>query len=149
MFNKILTGLIGLTFSLSLAAADGMISKPSIHSVQMTADNLQQQLTSNDMKVFLRINHAENAKKVDIQLNPTELIIFGNPKAGSPLMKCAATVAIDLPQKALIWQDDSQQVWLSYNDPAYLKQRHAIEGCDKVLQNVSGALAKMTDAAAN
>ena len=100
MFNKILTGLIGLTLSLSVAAADGMISKQSKHSVQMTADNLQQQLTSNGMKVFLRINHAENAKKVDIQLNPTELIIFGNPKAGSPLMKCAATVAIDLPQKA-------------------------------------------------
>jgi len=149
MFNKILTGLIGLTLSLSVAAADGMISKQSKHSVQMTADNLQQQLTSNGMKIFLRINHAENAKKVDMQLNPTELIIFGNPKAGSPLMKCAPTVAIDLTQKALIWQDDKQQVWVSYNDPAYLKQRHAIEGCDKVLQKVSGALAKMTDAAAN
>jgi len=64
-------------------------------------------------------------------------------------MKCAPTVGIDLPQKALIWEDQNQQVWISYNDPAYLKQRHHIQGCDKVLEKVSGILAKMTALAAN
>ena len=100
------------------------------------------------MKIFQRVKHSEGAKSVGININPTELIIFGNPKVGSPLMKCAPSVAIDLPQKAVIWLDPNQQVWISYNDPAYLKKRHNIRGCDKVLAKVSGALSKLTGAAA-
>ena len=78
---------------------------------------------------------------------PTQLVIFGNPKVGAPLMQCAQSVAIDLPQKALITQDAQGRVWLSYNDPAYLRQRHHIEGCKPVLAKVSGALAKFARAA--
>jgi len=149
MLKKILTTLFFCSLSFTLLAAEGVITLASKHSVEMTADKLEQQLSAKGMKIFQRTNHAQNAKSVDIQLNPTELIIFGNPKAGSPLMKCAPTVGIDLPQKALIWQDENQQVWISYNDPAYLKQRHNIQGCDKVLEKVSGILAKMTEMAAN
>jgi uncharacterized protein (DUF302 family) len=73
-------------------------------------------------------------------LRPTELVIFGNPKVGAPLMQCSQTVAIDLPQKALIWQDESGQVWLTYNDPQYLAKRHEIGGCKAVLDKVRNAL---------
>lgn len=129
-------------------AADGIISIKSTHSVSQTANKLEQVLASKGMKIFQRINHSAGAQSVGVDLRPTELIIFGNPKVGSPLMKCTQTVALDLPQKALIWQDESNQVWISYNQPVYLKQRHQIEGCDAVLEKVTGALAKLTGAAA-
>ena len=148
MIKNILVTLALLPLSISLFAADGVINVKSQHSVEKTANNLEKVLLSKGMKVFQRVKHSEGAKSVGININPTELIIFGNPKVGSPLMKCAPTVAIDLPQKAVIWQDDNQKVWISYNDPAYLKQRHNIQGCDKVLAKVSGALAKLTGAAA-
>jgi uncharacterized protein (DUF302 family) len=91
--------------------------------------------------VFNRISHSEGAASVGKTLRPTELILFGNPKVGTPLMQCVQRVAIDLPQKALIWEDEEGAVWLSYNDPAYLAERHSIEGCEEVLKKVSGALA--------
>lgn len=148
MIKRTLVILALLPLSFSLFAADGVINVKSLHSVNMTADKLEKVLLSKGMKIFQRVKHSDGAKTVGITINPTELIIFGNPKVGSPLMKCAPTVAIDLPQKAVIWQDDNQQVWISYNDPAYLKQRHNILGCDKALAKVSGALAKLTGAAA-
>lgn len=148
MIKQTLLTLTLITFSLSLYAADGMINVKSKHSVSQTADKLEKVLSSKGMTIFNRIKHSESAMKVGIEIVPTELIIFGNPKVGSPLMKCAPTVAIDLPQKALIWQDANQRVWISYNDPAHLKQRHNIKGCDKVLSKVTGALGKLTAAAA-
>lgn len=80
------------------------------------------------MTVFTRIDHSAGAKKVDKELRPTELVIFGNPKVGTPLMQCVQTVAIDLPQKMLIWQDEAGTTWLSYNNPSYLAKRHHIRG---------------------
>ena len=148
MLKKIILAIAILPLSFNLIAADGIINVKSNHSVADTADKLEKVLLSKGMKVFTRIPHSKGAKGVGIDLRPTELIIFGNPKVGSPLMKCAQTVAIDLPQKALVWQDAEGGVWISYNDPAYLKQRHQIEGCDPVLEKVTGALAKMTAAAA-
>jgi uncharacterized protein (DUF302 family) len=81
------------------------------------------------------------------QLRPTELVIFGNPKVGAPLMQCGQTIGIDLPQKALIWQDDNGQVWLTYNDPLYLAKRHEIAGCEPVLDKVQNALKNFAQAA--
>ncbi len=132
----------------SAYAADGVVNVASKHSVEMTANNLERILLKKGMTVFKRVKHSAAAAKVGVNINPTELIIFGNPKIGSPLMKCSPSVAIDLPQKALIWQDNMQKVWITYNDPSYLKQRHNIKGCDKILNKVSGALAKFTGAAA-
>jgi uncharacterized protein (DUF302 family) len=107
-----------------------------------TADRLESILKEKSMTVFIRINHAAGAQKVDQQLRPTELVIFGNPKVGTPLMQCSQNAAIDLPQKALIWEDEHGAVWFSYNDPAYLIERHEISGCESVVEKVTAALAK-------
>lgn len=146
MLKKIILLIAILPFT--TLAADGIVNIKSKHSVSQTANKLEQVLASKGMKIFQRINHSAGAQSVGVDLRPTELIIFGNPKVGSPLMKCAQTVALDLPQKALIWQDENNQVWISYNQPAYLKSRHHIEGCDAVLEKVTGALSKLTAAAA-
>lgn len=131
-------------------AADGVISIKSTRDVNATADRLESILKDKGMTVFTRIDHAAAAQKAGIPLRPTVLVIFGNPKVGSPLMACASTVGIDLPQKALIWQDASGQVWISYNDPAYIARRHGITGCAaKALAKVSGALSKFAHAAAS
>jgi uncharacterized protein (DUF302 family) len=82
-----------------------------------------------------------------MELKPTELLIFGNPKIGTPLMNCAQSVAVDLPQKMLAWEDETGTVYLGWNDPMHLKARHGIEACDKVLETVSGALANFAKAA--
>ncbi len=103
-------------------------------------DRLEKTLLEKGMTVFIRINHAEGAKKVGKKLRPTELLIFGNPKVGTPLMQCSQSVAIDLPQKALIWEDESGQVWLSYNDPKYLVNRHSIKECDEIIKKIEKAL---------
>jgi uncharacterized protein (DUF302 family) len=129
------------------AAADGVITLASKYSVSDTADRLEAVLKKKGMKIFARINHAAGAASVGKKLRPTELVIFGNPKVGTPLMQCAQSVAIDLPQKALISEDANGKVWLSYNDPAYLQRRHHIQGCQPVLTKVSGALAKFARAA--
>jgi len=92
------------------------------------------------MTVFIRINHAAGAKKIGKTLRPTEIVIFGNPRVGTPLMQCGQSIAIDLPQKALIWEDEKGQVWLSYNNPQYLAKRHGTQGCDGVLKKVANAL---------
>ncbi len=138
--RTLLSVLLFTAFALPAFAAEGLFSLPSKHSVKITADRLASLLESKGMTVFARIDHAEGARKADIELRPTTLVIFGNPKVGSPLMQCSQTTAIDLPQKALIWQDEKGSVWLSYNEPSYLKARHQIAGCDKVLEKVSGAL---------
>ena len=125
----------------SLASADdGLISIKSSHDVKRTADLLESSLSEKGMTVFIRINHAEGAQKVGKVLRPTELLIFGNPKVGAPLMQCSQRVAIDLPQKALIWKDEAGQVWLSYNDPKYLANRHSIEDCREVIKKIGKAL---------
>lgn len=128
-------------------ADNGLVSVKSNHDVATTADNLEAVLKSKGMNVFGRVNHAAGAEKAGMSLRPTEVVIFGNPKVGTPLMNCAQSVAIDLPQKALIWEDESGQVWLAYNDPAYLASRHQIEGCDEVIKKVTGALANFAGAA--
>ncbi len=142
-----LTLILSALFTASAFATEGMISIKSAHTVAVTADRLEKILGSKGMTVFKRINHAAGALKVGKTLRPTELVIFGNPKVGTPLMLCSQSVAIDLPQKALIWQDEAGQVWFSYNDPAYLGLRHNIQGCDAVLKKVTGALGKFASKA--
>jgi uncharacterized protein (DUF302 family) len=140
MRNLFLTLILSALFTASAYATEGMISIKSAHTVAVTADRLEKILGSKGMTLFKRIDHAAGAKKVGKTLRPTELVIFGNPKVGTPLMLCSQSVAIDLPQKALIWQDEAGQVWFSYNDPQYLVLRHNIQGCDEVLKKVTGAL---------
>ncbi len=138
--RSLLVILLSIVFVSPAVGGDGLINVKSAHDVKQTADRLESVLKEKGMTVFIRIDHAQGAKKVNKELRPTELVIFGNPKVGTPLMQCAQSVAIDLPQKALIWKDDAGQVWLSYNDPKYLKKRHGIKGCDEVIGKVEKAL---------
>ncbi len=138
--------LFGL-LSFNLYASEGMISVKSAHSVSVTADRLEKILASKGMTVFKRIDHAAGAARVGKELRPTELVIFGNPKVGTPLMLCSHSIAIDLPQKALIWEDAGGQAWFSYNDPQYLALRHNTQGCDAVLNKVAMALGNFARAA--
>jgi uncharacterized protein (DUF302 family) len=132
----------------SVAVADsGLVNVKSTHSVKDTADRLEKALATKGMTVFIRIDHTAGAKKAGLALPPTEVVIFGNPKVGTPLMQCSRSVAVDLHQKALIWEDDQGQVWLTYNDPAYLATRHAITGCEAVIKKVGGALQNFAAAA--
>jgi len=133
---------IGLMLATLSAQADNdnLVRVQSNHSVAETGNRLEAALSDKGMVVFARINHAGGAEKAGLELLPTEQVIFGNPKIGTPLMQCQRTVAIDLPQKMLIWEDESGQVWLAYNNPEYVKARHAVKGCDEVFKKVAGAL---------
>jgi uncharacterized protein (DUF302 family) len=141
--------LMMISVTCSIYAADGMTNVKSKFSVKKTADQLISILNDKGMTIFNRINHSDSAAKIGIEIRDTELIIFGNPKVGSLLMKCQQSIALDLPLKALVWQDQQQKVWISYNAPNYLKQRHQIVGCDKVLAKIEQALVAITTLAAN
>jgi uncharacterized protein (DUF302 family) len=146
--KKISFLIIAILFpAISLAAA-GVVHVESNYDVKTTADRLEKALTEKGMTVFNRIDHAGGAEGVGIELRPTELIIFGNPKVGSPLMKCSQSAAIDLPQKALIWEGTDGKTHITYNDPTYIKERHAVTGCDEVLQKINKALANFSKGAA-
>ena len=147
MEKFILTTCLLLSFALHADAADGVLTIQSTLSVNETADRMESILKEKGMTVFNRIKHSQSANSVGIELRNTELIIFGNPKVGSPLIKCQQSVAIDLPQKALIWEDDQNNVWISYNDPRYLAKRHNIVGCEEVLSKIERALAGIAKSA--
>ena len=124
-------------------AHDHLITVESKHSVADTANKFAQLIEDKGLRLFARIDHANNAAGVDLELKPTEVILFGNPNAGTVLMQCAATVAIDLPQKVLIWEDGQGKVQLAYTNPAFMKELHNIEGCDPVLEKITGLLASL------
>lgn len=128
-------------------SAHALMNVKSANDVKTTADKLEAVLKDKGMTVFTRIDHAAGAKKVDKELRPTELVIFGNPNIGTLLMQCQQTVGIDLPMKALIWEDESGQVWFSYDNPDFTKNKHSVEGCDPVFEKITGALAKFAAAA--
>ena len=132
-----------------VAGADdnGLISKKSKYSVKETLDRLEKVLKEKGISVALRWNHSEKGKKVGIPLRPTSLLIFGNPKLGTNFFTSKQTSGIDLPLKALAWQDENGQVWLTYNDPAYIAKRHGITDRPKIVKKMTGALDKFTSAA--
>ncbi len=140
---------LAITFLLatsSLAfAADGLIAVKSSYGPKETMDRLEIVLKEKGMTLFARIDHAAGAAKVGKQLRPTEVLIFGNPQGGTPLMECAQSVGIDLPLKALVWQDEQGQVWLAYNDPAWLASRHGVAACPAA-QAIGKALAGLAEA---
>src|SRR5258706_12656693 len=111
----------------------GIIDRPSNHSVEQTVEKLKNILQSNGVTLFALVDHSGEAEKVGMKMRPTKLLIFGSPKAGTPLMLAAPSSAIDLPLKILIWEDDQGKVWVSYNSPDYLKERHGLP--QDLLQN--------------
>ena len=126
-------------------AAEGLMAVKSPYSPKETMDRLESVLKEKGMTLFARIDHAAAAAKVGKQLRPTEVLIFGNPQGGTPFMECDQTVGIDLPQKALVWEDGSGQVWLGYNDPTYVAGRHGVPQCP-VVGNLKQALAGFAQA---
>lgn len=126
----------------------GIVTVQSNHSVSITADRLEPLLKEKGMTVFSRIDHAAGAAGIGETLRPTILFIFGNPTAGTALMKCGQTAGIDLPLKILIWEDDSGLVKLSYNDPRYIADRHGISDCGQILEKMAGALKVFAEKAA-
>ena len=133
-----------LIMTISSYATEGMIDVESTFGVKETGDRLESVLKEKGMTIFIRVNHSEAAKNIGVELRETELIIFGNPKVGSPLMNCQQSVAIDLPQKALIWKDREGKTWISYNNPRYLGKRHNISECEEVISKIEKALAGIT-----
>ncbi len=125
---------------------NGLIHLPSQHPIDDTVQRLQTFLSEKNIRLFAIIDHSGEAEKVGLQMRPTRLLIFGNPKGGTPLMKASPTVAIDLPLKALVWEDGDGKVWLTYNDPAYLQRRHGFpEELVANLSAVNGLLAKAAE----
>jgi uncharacterized protein (DUF302 family) len=109
-----------------LVANNGIVNKPSRHSIDDTLRKLQNILEAKGIAVFALIDHSGEAAKVGMKMLPTKLLILGNPKGGTPLMLAAPSIALDLPVKILIWQDDQEKVWVSYNTPEYLAERHGL-----------------------
>ncbi|MGA3187784.1 MAG: DUF302 domain-containing protein [Bryobacteraceae bacterium] len=119
-----------------MAAGKGLVSKASAHSVEETIDRLEGVLREKNVRVFARIDQRAEAEKVGMQMRAMELLIFGNPKAGTPLMIAEPTIGIDLPLKALAWEDGEGKVWLSFNAPGYLEERFSIG--EELMKNISG-----------
>ena len=107
-------------------AASGVVTIPTQHSVDEAVRRLEQMLADRDIQLFALVDHSGEAEKAGLQMPPTKLVIFGSPKAGTPLMLATPSIAIDLPLKLLIWEDKSGSVWISYNAPTYLMARHGL-----------------------
>ena len=127
--------------------SNGMITIKSANSVKVTLDKLEAVLKKKGITIAVRWSHSDNGNKVGIPLRPTELLIFGNPKLGTNMFTSNQTSGIDLPMKALAWEDEKGQVWLTYNDPAYIAKRHDIKDRAKIVAKMTGALGKLTGVA--
>jgi uncharacterized protein (DUF302 family) len=138
----------GLLFWSASAAwsADGLVAVKSLRTPGETMDRLEKVLKANNIVVFARLDHAAGAAQAGRKLRPTQLLIFGNPQGGTLLMECAQSAGIDLPMKALAWQDASGQTWLGYNDPVWIAQRHKAPQCAAAAE-LKKALAAFTASA--
>jgi uncharacterized protein (DUF302 family) len=145
IMREYLLAAIILLFSLPANAADnGIISKPSGSSVSETLDRLEKVVKAKGLTVFARVDHSTEAEKVGLKLPPMQLLIFGNPKTGTAMMNASPTIGIDLPLKALAWEDRNGQVWLSYNSPDYLQRRHDLK--EEFLKNLAAVGALIDEA---
>ena len=147
--RAVVFGLLGLVLSVTsaFAAGNGIVTKPSKYPLAETLTRLEGVLKTQGMTIFARIDHQAEAARVGLQMRPAQLLIFGNPNGGTPLMVASPTAAIDLPLKALAWEDANGKVWLSYNAVSYLGMRHDIQGKDELITRLDGALDAMTNKA--
>jgi uncharacterized protein (DUF302 family) len=118
-----------------LQGSNGIVDRSSNHSVDETVVRLKKLLQDKNVTLFALIDHSGEAEKAGMKMRPTKLLIFGNPKAGTPLMLAAPSSALDLPLKILVWEDAERKVWVSYNSPAYLKERHGLP--EALLSNIA------------
>jgi uncharacterized protein (DUF302 family) len=145
--------LIALAVTVLLAlpaeAQDKLTVKPSKHGVKETVDRLAAALADKGITPLARVDHAAAAQAAGMELKPTQVLLFGNPRLGTPLMQASRHVAIDLPMKVLVWEDNAGKTWIAYTPPAALKARYGIKGKDDVLKAMGSALEGFTSAAAN
>ena len=132
----------------SLRVIEGLTSIQSSFGPKATMDRLDAEIRAKGLNVFARIDHAAGAAEVGLTLPPTELIIFGNARGGTPLMQSAQTVGIDLPLKALVWQDAVGKTWLSYNEPSWIAQRHGVAGVESTINKMADLLSAIAREAA-
>ena len=125
----------------------GLVALKSQRPAKETLDSFERVVKARGLHVFARIDHAAGAQKIGKKLRATELLVFGKPQGGTPLMECSQTTGIDLPLKALAWEDAGGAVWLAYNDPAFLAERHGAKECGPVVENLRKALAAMAQEA--
>jgi uncharacterized protein (DUF302 family) len=145
-FNRTLLAFaLAATATLSFAA-EGLVEVKSPHNAKTTMDKFETLAKERGLNIFARIDHAAGAQKVGKTLRPTEVLIFGNPQGGTPLMECAQSAGIDLPLKALVWEDAQGQAWLGYNDPVWLAKRHEAASCPAA-ENLKKALSALAEAA--
>jgi uncharacterized protein (DUF302 family) len=128
---------------------EGLTSVRSRFGPKETMDRLETEIRAQGMTVFARIDHAAGAAEVGLTLRPTELIIFGNARGGTPMMQSVQTVGIDLPLKALVWEDASGKTWLSYNEPGWIAQRHSIANAEAVVSKMAAGLSAISRAVTN
>ncbi len=132
-----------------MMTVEGLTTVPSAHGVKDTIDRLESDVKSKGMTIFARVDHAAGAKAVGLALRPTELLLFGNARGGTPLMQANQRIGIDLPLKALAWEDADGKVWLSYNEPAWLAARHSLpQGTAEATQRLTAAIGTVAKAAA-
>jgi uncharacterized protein (DUF302 family) len=127
---------------------EGLTTVPSNFRPKETMDRLETELRVQGMNIFARIDHAAGAREAGLELQPTEVIIFGNARGGTPLMQGNQTAGIDLPLKALVWQDAANQTWISYNEPSWIAQRHGLTNIDPIVSKMTPLLSAVTTKAA-
>ncbi len=127
--------------------SNGLIHSPSNHDLATTVSHLETLITEKEMQIIAKVDHAASAHKIDKELRPTTLLLFGNPQAGTPLMQEIQTAGIDLPQKYLIWEDQESNVWITHNDPTYMSSRHDIKDGEALLKKIATALQAIATAA--
>ncbi|MGA2538754.1 MAG: DUF302 domain-containing protein [Terracidiphilus sp.] len=120
---------------MTLNIGEGIVDLPSNHSVDETIEKLKGMINAKGVTLFALVDHSGEAEKVGMKMPPTKLLIFGSPKAGTPIMLAAPSIAIDLPLKVLVWEDKAGKVWVSYNSPAYLQERHEVP--NELMQNIA------------
>lgn len=149
-YFKVAFIFILLSFSrVGLVQADsdhGVITKKSPHNYTQTQEKFEAILENKGLTLFAKVDHQSNAAKVDLELRPTTTYIFGNPKVGTPLMQCKQQVALDLPQKMIVYENDKGEVYLAYNDPKYLASRHQVSDCGAAFEKVVKALEGISNA---
>ncbi len=133
----------------SLPGVEGLTSIRSSFGPKETMDRLENEVSSNGMNVFARIDHAAGAAKVGLTLPPTELIIFGSARGGTPLMQSVQTIGIDLPLKALVWEDAAGKTWISYNEPKWIVQRHDVANAQPIVTKMADLFRAISTKAAN
>jgi uncharacterized protein (DUF302 family) len=146
---KILATAVATAFFLTAghALAADLITKPSAHSVAVTVDRLAAAVEGAGAKVFARVDHAAGAKAVGQELRPTQMLMFGNPKLGTPALQAAQTSGLDLPLRVVVYQDKAGQVYVAYHAPAKLAEEHGVPADAEVLKKMTGALNKLTNKA--